>query len=306
MSVSVIDVEYMRSMGHDTQHPVTDLCSGDSTLFLDVFPPEVSSDAFNSLNNEISWSTMHHKGGAVPRLMCLQGTIVDDVIPLYRHPAEEQPELTPWTSFADMCRVRVSEILQQELNHALIQKYRNGYDYISEHADKTLDIARGTAIVNISFGATRVMILKTKPNVTEKKVYKIDLPHNSVFVLGWRSNLEYTHSIKQDKRQRSLKRPDEVLYSEQRISMTLRSVATYYNLKTGEVFGQGAKKADSDECESSEEERMLFAFSDENKNADFDWDRWYGKGFNILDLRNAAMHQSGSNTCITGMGGTPS
>lgn len=34
-----------------------------------------------------------------------------------------------------------------ELNHVLIQKYRNGEDYISEHSDKTVDIVRGTSIV---------------------------------------------------------------------------------------------------------------------------------------------------------------
>src|SRR5690606_15955198 len=108
---------------------------------------------------------MMHKGGAVPRLVALQGEITDDGIkPMYRHPADEQPELLPWSSNVYQCKEIVNSVTNQQMNHALIQKYRNGNDNIAEHADKTIDMLRGSCVVNFSFGASRVMILKPKPD----------------------------------------------------------------------------------------------------------------------------------------------
>ena len=54
-----------------------------------------------------------------------------------------------------MIRQRVEEILKHPVNHVLIQYYRSGNDYISEHSDKTIDVVRGSNIVNVSLGAER-------------------------------------------------------------------------------------------------------------------------------------------------------
>ncbi len=98
---------------------------------------------FNAIRN-----IMNHKGSQVPRLISIQGDIGEDgEQPLYRHPADEQPELVSWTHMAHLCRDLVSDCLgQQPLNHALIQKYRSGRDNIGEHSDKTLDILIGVYV----------------------------------------------------------------------------------------------------------------------------------------------------------------
>ena len=90
-------------------------------------------------------------------------------VPLYRHPADEPPTLVPYTPTA----ARIRDIVEKQLrdfgilsestaseldgnedtkekpilNHALVQLYRNGTDYISEHADKTIDIVHDTPII---------------------------------------------------------------------------------------------------------------------------------------------------------------
>lgn len=51
----------------------------------------------------------------------------------------------------------------------LIQMYRSQSDFISEHSDKTLDIVRGTGIVNVSFGAERIMRLQPKRNLPSER-----------------------------------------------------------------------------------------------------------------------------------------
>jgi len=287
-------------------------------VFLNVLSADLQLELFERLDSEIDWNVMTHKGGPVPRLISIQAESTDGgCFPLYRHPADEQLGTIAFTPTAQRCRDEVSAVVNQQFNHALIQKYRNGKDNISEHADKTLDIERGTVIVNLSVGSTRVMILKSKPdhpNVVNdgsdstKIVQKITLPPNSVFVLGWQTNLLFTHQIKADKRAAWEKRPDERLYNEQRISLTFRSIATFIS-PDGAIFGQGAKnKAVPDilrpvpdltnhaaasravhfketelqqEMESAE---LLKAFSVENRSALFDWDAYYGKGFDVVNF----------------------
>ena len=197
--------------------------SNDTFLLLDVLPSDLADDLFYKLRDEITWNEMRQKGGRVPRDISVQGTIEkhhdDEYEPLYRHPADEQPELISWTPSALIIKQRIEQIIEQKLNHALIQYYRNGKDFIGEHSDKTLDVLLHSNIVNYSLGATRTMILKHKTEQGLKQ--RIRLPHNSLFVLGWQTNREWTHSIKQDNRADRDKQEDELAYSSQRISLTL-------------------------------------------------------------------------------------
>jgi len=170
----------------------------------------------------------------VPRLVAVQGEIASDgrcdhigvatlkgrltehesfSFPMYRHPADNSPPLRSWTPTVSIIREHVERVLGHPVNHVLIQCYRTGSDYISEHSDKTLDIVRGTSIVNVSVGAQRQMILRQKrdPSVRppprpspaygapmtsrmraeladqeDREKVLVPLPHNSMFVLGKR------------------------------------------------------------------------------------------------------------------------
>ena len=167
----------------------------------------------------------------MPRLVAVQGEVASDgrcdrinvaligrltklesfSFPIYRHPADNSPPLRSWTRTVAIIREHVERVLGHPVNHVLIQCYRSGSDYISEHSDKTLDVVRGTSIVNVSVGAQRQMILRRKrdPNVRppprpshttgapitarmraeladqeDREKAIIPLPHNSMFVLG--------------------------------------------------------------------------------------------------------------------------
>ena len=153
------------------------LGSNDSYLLLDIFPSDIADNLFSQLRDEITWNEMRQKGGRVPRDISIQGTLInqngDEYEPLYRHPADEQPELVSWTPTALKIKERIEEVIQQKLNHALIQYYRNGKDFIGEHSDKTLDVLIGSNIVNYSLGAARTMILKHKTQDGLKQRFKI-------------------------------------------------------------------------------------------------------------------------------------
>lgn len=166
----------------------------------------------------------------MPRLVAVQGEVASDgrcdrinvalkrrltklelfSFPIYRHPADNSPPLRSWTRTVAVIREHVERVLGHPVNHVLIQCYRTGSDYISEHSDKTLDIVRGASIVNVSVGAQRQMTLRRKrdPSVRppprptgvpittrmraefadqeDREKAVVPLPHNSMFVLGKR------------------------------------------------------------------------------------------------------------------------
>lgn len=310
-----------------SQNPLKGLGAGDSQLFLDVLSEDKAITLFASLESEVEFHEMIHKGGSVPRLVAIQGqhksiALADgsDIIlePIYRHPTEDDLSLRPMTPLVLEIKSRIEELLKvdgydQEFNHVLIQKYRDGQDHINEHSDKTLDIERDTNIINFSAGASRTLFLKPKKDYNAEEIsdaasssvklptQKIALLHNSCFVCGWETNKQFLHGIKADKRAASEKRSDEVDFGCQRISLTFRSIATYRCRDRHWIIGQGAVNKSleagnissnlsngscahiNDACE--ETLALLKAFSAENKLSRFEWDTYYGRGFDIVAIQ---------------------
>lgn len=237
-------------------------------------------------------------------------------MPVYRHPADKSPPLLPWSPTVQRIRDAVSSYLNQPLNHALIQHYRHGGDYISEHSDKTIDVVRGSYIVNVSLGAQRTMTLRTKKDAAraqakatasppaggsaqaqntntaeggkaERETQRVPLPHNSVFVMGLKTNEKWLHSIRHDKRPVVQKTPEELAFNGERISLTFRHIGTFLDKDETRIWGQGAKgktreKAGQVIRSSKETGKMIRAFGLENSRSDFVWERAYGRGFDVL------------------------
>jgi alkylated DNA repair dioxygenase AlkB len=231
---------------------------------------------WKKLYGEIKFSSMTSQGSPVPRLIAIQGDIIDGKYPLYRHPADFQPNLTNFSPLTKKIRDYLSELLGEKFNHVLIQLYRNGDDNIGEHSDKTLDIKKNSLIVNYSVGASRIFILKNKSNLVKQHVI---LPNDSLFVLNAQTNREWVHSIKQDLRPDNIKDPDELFCGGQRISFTFRTIETFIDSE-GKITGQGEPKI----LGLDDKMDMLKAFSKENHLDNFDWDTWYGQGFNSLNF----------------------
>jgi alkylated DNA repair dioxygenase AlkB len=144
--------------------PAAIIGSGDSFIRAPIIAPDSASSAFYTLQRTIPWQKMFHRSGEVPRLVAVQGaTDPDDGSqPIYRHPVDKSPAMEPFDETVDTLRAACEKEVGHELNHVLIQYYRSGEDNISEHSDKTLDVVRGSSIVNLSLGAQRIMMLRTK------------------------------------------------------------------------------------------------------------------------------------------------
>jgi len=262
-------------------------------LFEDVVPHALVPSV-EELIAEISWTQCCHKGGALPRLLAVQGARTEQGwIPIYLHPLD--PPIAPVDEFSPSV-FRIKEAVEAKIgcsfsfNHVLIQLYRDGNDYISDHSDKTLDLHPASLICSYSIGARRAMILKPKKaRVTGAGAgagVRVPLPSNSLFVLPLAFNRTHTHGIKPDRRAERDKQQDE---EGPRVSLTFRTVATFFCPETRMLVGQGASPlSESSEFEDEsvgegERERLLLAFSRENK-TDADWDELYGGGFPGLDF----------------------
>lgn len=193
------------------------------------------------------------------------------------------------------------------MNHVLIQYYRGGKDYISEHSDKTIDVVRGSNIVNVSLGAQRVMILRSKRDKTSQEQasttpsdspsaevpppprnsQRIPLPHNSMFVMGPETNAKWLHGINHDNRPLKLKSDPEQYQGGERISLTFRHIGTFLTADESKIYGQGARGKTKETAGAvihgtKESSRLIQAFGEENHRSDFDWDMNYGQGFDVL------------------------
>jgi nicotinamidase-related amidase/alkylated DNA repair dioxygenase AlkB/glutathione S-transferase len=298
--------------------PGSRIGEGDCSIIHNLLPQPLSDDVFERLRQEVHFRAMHHRGGEVPRLVAVQGEVGEDgSMPVYRHPADESPPLSRFTPVVSRIRDVVQQALKHPINHVLIQYYRDGQDHISEHSDKTLDIMRGSKIANVSIGAQRTMILRSKKAASSTKTIqvgstassdqraeqrskpgeshprpaqRIPMPHNSMFVLGLTSNMRLLHGIRPDKRPLTEKSVEEVSYGGQRISLTFRHIGTFLHPRSNTIWGQGARSKERATAGkvvaggTAETERMLAAFGRENQEAEFDWDDAYGEGFDALDI----------------------
>ena len=275
---------------------------GDSSIVLDVMPADTADSAFEELKRGVKWQKMLHRSGEVPRLVAVQGQPLEkaQICPIYRHPADESPILLPFNNTVSILRKKAEQVVQHPLNHVLIQYYRTGEDNISEHSDKTLDIVRDSSIVNSSLGAMRTMSLRTKKSSaasnmsdSSRKTQHVQLPHNSIFVLGLDTNKQWLHSIRADKRPDVEKSPAELGFNGERISLTFRHIGTFVDAEKRTIWGQGASSKTKEHAKTlsvgqkaeKEGERMIVAFGKENhQGAGFDWDAWYGDGFDVINF----------------------
>jgi alkylated DNA repair dioxygenase AlkB len=240
----------------------------DSEIIYDIFSEnEKTNITKNKLLEEIEFHQMSSQQTLVPRLIAIQGEITNGYSPLYRHPADEQPVLKPFTPTTKLILDKLNKMLNLNMNHVLIQFYRNGEDNIGEHSDKTLDILKFSPIVNYTIGETRTLRLRNKN--TKQKEY-IELKDNSLFILGPETNKKWLHGIKSNS-----------LIKDSRISFTFRTIATFIN-ESGEITGQGAPVNSYQTLDSLD---MLKAFSKENHESNFNWNEHYGKGFRALNFK---------------------
>ncbi|KAK4541487.1 hypothetical protein LTR36_007933 [Oleoguttula mirabilis] len=290
--------------------------SAGSQILYDLLPPGLAETVFEEIKQEVNWQHMHHHTGEVPRLVCCQGDIdsQDGSMPVYRHPSDHTLPLYAWTPTVEGVREAAETCVGHPLNHVLIQLYRGGTDFISEHSDKTLDIVKGSNIVNVSFGAQRMMRLRTKRAASHpsaptslpagegtpistpspaRTTYRVPMPHNSMLTMSLPTNAAYLHGINADKRPAVEFTDAEKAYGGQRISLTFRHIGTFLSAEGRQqvIWGQGATGKTRNDAkpvingDEAESEKLVRAFGAENQASSINWEAVYGGRSDVLHLR---------------------
>jgi len=100
-------------------------------------------------------------------------------------------------------------------NHIIGTLYEHGADNIGFHSDKIRSWTPGTSVAILSLGATREFQLKRK---SDEMITSIQFESGDLFVLGWKDNQTYQHSI------------PVVEKCEPRISLCFRDIHECYSL----------------------------------------------------------------------------
>ena len=84
-----------------------------------------------------------------------------------------------------------------KFNGILVNKYKNGEEYISPHSDDEKDLT-DAGVVILSFGATRKLRIKDK--LTKKKVLDVPLVSGEIVQMVGDFQKEFTHEIPVEKK----------------------------------------------------------------------------------------------------------
>ncbi|XP_021019208.1 DNA oxidative demethylase ALKBH2 [Mus caroli] len=106
----------------------------------------------------------------------------------------------PWIPVLERVRDRVCEVTGQTFNFVLVNRYKDGCDHIGEHRDDERELAPGSPIASVSFGACRDFIFRHKDSRGKRprrtvEVLRLQLAHGSLLLMNPPTNTHWYHSL---------------------------------------------------------------------------------------------------------------
>lgn len=91
---------------------------------------------------------------------------------------------------------KVCLISGKKFNFVLINRYKDGNDYIGAHSDDEKELGNNPCIVGVSFGAEREFVFSSK---YDNNKHKLMLHNGSLVIMHHPTNKYYKHSIPKNK-----------------------------------------------------------------------------------------------------------
>ncbi|XP_068845672.1 DNA oxidative demethylase ALKBH2 isoform X1 [Capricornis sumatraensis] len=106
----------------------------------------------------------------------------------------------PWIPVLERVRDRVSLVTGQTFNFVLVNRYKDGQDHIGEHRDDERELAPGSPIASVSFGACRDFFFRHKDSRGKHPsrrlaVVRLQLAHGSLLMMNHPTNTHWYHSL---------------------------------------------------------------------------------------------------------------
>jgi alkylated DNA repair dioxygenase AlkB len=177
----------------------------DDNAFVEYIPGFINQDKATKLlaqlNKNIDWSPMEMKiyGKTIftPRL-------IHWFSPFPYPIAEEDLPSKPVPRYLKPALKNITEYINEKYNcniiydSVLLNKYRDGNDYISWHSDK--EAKANTLVVMISLGVMRTFALRRKNEEKDGLNYlEFKLESGSIFIMGGDSQNNWKHSLLKNK-----------------------------------------------------------------------------------------------------------
>ena len=150
-----------------------------------VFTREDGERYFNALRDDIDWHAdrrwMYDREVDVPRLVAY-----------YESP--------PFPSVLHAICERVEPLSGVTIERIGLNFYRDERDSVAWHNDRIAEYGTAPTIALVSFGATRRMLLRTKPAAPRRRSLQIDLEPGSLLLMQGASQVFWEHSIPKERR----------------------------------------------------------------------------------------------------------
>jgi len=172
----------------DMQHVVSD-----SYIIHDFLGPGPHAA---TLEAETEWGDLYINGHVLKRQGCFVGERVGMGTPWLRCPSISGATVGVWKGLVDNAAAMINRDFGVGVNIAKVQRYDDGNIGIASHSDKIIDLAEIVPIFNLRLGATRAFVLQNKQ--TGEKI-RVDMPDNTLFVLGYQTNKEWRHAIERER-----------------------------------------------------------------------------------------------------------
>ncbi|XP_028717520.1 DNA oxidative demethylase ALKBH2 [Peromyscus leucopus] len=106
----------------------------------------------------------------------------------------------PWIPVLERVRERICRVTGQTFNFVLINRYKDGSDHIGEHRDDERELAPGSPIASVSFGACRDFLFRHKDSRGKRprqtvEVVRLQLAHGSLLMMNHPTNAHWYHSL---------------------------------------------------------------------------------------------------------------
>jgi alkylated DNA repair dioxygenase AlkB len=184
--------------------------SRDVVYFRNFLTAAEADHYFSELRSGIEWTQeeiqMYGKRHAVPRLTAWYG----DPGATYMYSGIRN-EPHRWTVPLLELQGMLEDATGVSYNSVLLNRYRDGQDGLSWHADDEPELGDSPVIASISLGAARDFALRRSGET--RQLIKVPLEHGSLLIMKGTSQRDYQHAVPKDHRA-----------SEERINLTFRVV----------------------------------------------------------------------------------
>jgi alkylated DNA repair dioxygenase AlkB len=194
----------------ETPNPIIKMQDAELLYHPTFFNKAESDRIFKTLLETIEWKQdkimMYGKEILLPRLSAWYG---DNNKPYTYSGITLNP--LPWTNELLKIKERIEKEANVKFSSVLINRYRNGQDYVGWHTDAEKELGKNPVIGSVNFGATRKFQLRRIDDHSEK--FEVELKHGTFLVMQGSTQHFWQHQV-----------PKTALKIGERLNLTFRVI----------------------------------------------------------------------------------